>query len=85
MGKRAKPQKRSIRLIVIPEPEPGTRSVIEMQGKGTVIMNAGDAPGTTMVCGNCGAPLVKGIRINQLQQIVLRCNGCGSYNETLVS
>ena len=76
-------RKRTIRMVVIPEPAPGTRSVINYQGEGTLIFSGAGA-GTTMICGKCGAPLVQGMRIDQLQGLVLRCKACGSYNETLI-
>lgn len=84
------PRWRHLRLPVISEEEAKGRTVIVykpdtpekhptigMEGKGP------DAPRLIMECGNCGAPLVKGLGAHQLQNIVLRCNACGAYNESL--
>jgi hypothetical protein len=85
MGKNAaKRRARTIRMVVIPKPEPGTRSVIDRIGEGTVVFT-GTLTTTTMACGKCGAPLIRGMRVDQIQHIVLRCNACGAYNESLVS
>lgn len=73
---------RIIRLHVIPEPAPRTRSVINRQGEGTVIFRSDQGPNTTLVCGKCAAPLAERMLVNQLQGMVLRCNQCGSYNES---
>jgi hypothetical protein len=72
----------TIKLIVIPKPLPGTRTVFDRQGEGGIVFDAADGPEIVMVCGNCGAQLVRGMRADQLRNIVMRCNGCGSYNET---
>ena len=75
------PKKRRIKLMVIPEPEPGTRSVIVYTGEGTVVMTG---PGNVvMECGNCGAPLLKGVKVSTIQNLVFRCPSCGQFNETL--
>ena len=73
--------------MVIPEPDPGTRSVLDRRGEGTLIFdfNRPGSPQTDMVCGNCGAPLVHGMAVSQVANLVLRCNRCGKYNETLIS
>jgi uncharacterized Zn finger protein len=79
--KGATPKKRRIRLMVIPEPEQGTRSVLVYTGEGTVVMRG---PGNVvMECGNCGVPLLEGVKVAQIQNLVFRCPSCGSFNETL--
>ena len=78
-------RKRTIRMVVIPEPAPGTRSVINYQGEGTVIFRSTAGPTTELVCGKCGAPLVVGMTVDQIRGMVLRCKRCGSFNETMVS
>lgn len=73
--------KRHIRLMVIPKPEPNTRSVIVYTGEGTVVMSG---PGNSvMECGNCGVPLIEGVPVANIQNIVFRCPSCGEFNETL--
>jgi hypothetical protein len=89
MGKKAtKRRMRTIRLMVIPEPPPGTRSVFRLapEAPGTLVMNFTGRLKTAdleMVCGNCGAPLVRGVNVSQFQSIVFVCNGCGMYNDSL--
>ncbi|MEA2536563.1 MAG: hypothetical protein QOF11_797 [Chloroflexota bacterium] len=83
--KAAAHKRRTIRLMVIPEPESGKRSVLELEGEGTLIFNGVDGPPIEMVCGRCGAPLVRGITLEKLHSIVFRCNSCGAFNETLIS
>lgn len=73
--------KRRIQLMVIPEPEPNTRSVFIYTGEGTVVMR-GDA-NVVMECGNCGVPLIDGVPVGNLRSIVFRCPNCGAFNETL--
>ncbi len=69
------------RLQVIPEPDPNTRAVHVLTGAGTVLI-AGDARGLSMDCGKCGASLVVGLRREQVQGVVLKCNSCGAFNDT---
>lgn len=70
-----------LRLVVIPEPDPGMRPVFIFSGKGTVIMR-GTETGLSMDCGRCGAPLVTGVRRTQFQGVVFKCNSCGAFNDT---
>lgn len=75
------PKKRKVRLNVIPEPEPNTRSVLIYTGEGTVVMRG---PGkVTMECGNCGVPLIVGVNVAQIRGVVFRCPSCGQFNESL--
>jgi hypothetical protein len=77
-----KKRKRHIKLMVIPEPEPDTRSVFMYVGDGTVAMKG---PGNVvMECGKCGAPLVEGVPVSQIRNIVFFCQSCGAHNETIV-
>lgn len=83
-GPKPKPRRRTIRLAVIEEPVPNTRSVFLYEGTGTVAFQGEASPGLTMVCGKCGAPLVQGVGMDQIRNIVIKCNRCQAYNETLV-
>ena len=76
-----KPKRRTIRMAVIPEPAPNTRSVLMYVGPGTVAMRGQD--NVTMVCGNCGSPILEGMKTIQVRNLVFRCNKCGAFNETL--
>jgi hypothetical protein len=79
--KRAKQAQRHIQLMVIPEPEANTRSVLNYVGEGTVAMRG---PGNVvMECGNCGVPLIVGVPVSAVQNMVFRCQSCGAFNETL--
>jgi len=76
-----KQAKRHLRMMVIPEPKPNTRSVLVYMGEGTIAMR-GDG-NVVMECGNCGAPLVDGVPTGNIQNIVLKCPQCEAFNETL--
>ena len=81
MAAAKKQRRRTVRMIVIPEPEPNTRSVLLYTGPGTVVMRG---PGNvTMVCGQCNSPLLEGMKVTQVQNLVFRCKNCGAFNETL--
>jgi hypothetical protein len=71
------------KLLVIPEPEEGTRSVLVYEGEGTVVMRNPERETPVHICGSCEAPLLVGVGLAQLQNLVLRCKGCGAYNETV--
>jgi hypothetical protein len=77
------PEKHHIKLHVIPEPAEGTRTVLVYAGEGTVMIRSEAAPNVLMNCGSCGVRLVQGVVVSQLSGIVLKCNGCGAYNETI--
>jgi hypothetical protein len=80
---KATPQKHHIKLHVIPEPAQGTRSVLLREGEGTVVFRADHAPRVVMDCGACDARLVQGVPVSQIENVVLKCNGCGAFNETV--
>jgi hypothetical protein len=71
------------KLLVIPQPEEGTRSVLAYEGEGTVAIRNPERETPVHTCGACEAPLIVGMGLAQLQNVVLRCNGCGAYNETI--
>lgn len=68
-------------LSVIPEPDSDTRAVFILTGEGTVVMS-GLATGLARCCGTCGAPLIVGLKREQVQGLVVKCNDCGSFNDT---
>jgi predicted RNA-binding Zn-ribbon protein involved in translation (DUF1610 family) len=70
-----------LKLAVISPPDPNTRSVFEKSTSGSVILQ-GEATSLSMDCGNCSASLIVGMHRDQVRGIVLRCNECGSYNDT---
>jgi hypothetical protein len=66
------------RMKVIPEPKPNTRSVIAPTFKGPAIKGEGPHSYT---CGSCGLTLLKNVECKQVQDIVVRCHECQSFNE----
>lgn len=71
---------RRISLHVIPEPDPGSRTVFENTAPTSVFFsgNGSDA----LDCGTCGAPLAVGVPRGSFVSIVLKCNKCGAFNDT---
>lgn len=67
-------------LNVIPEPDPYTREVFLFEGEGTIVFT-GYEVGLAMLCGRCKSQLIVGIPRENIQNIVIRCRGCGAYNE----
>lgn len=73
-------------MRVIPEPEPDTRAVlIKAEGAedDTVFIRGGQT-GFIYSCGSCGAPLMVDIAPKQVQDLVLKCSACGSFNESSI-
>jgi hypothetical protein len=72
------------RLKVIPEPAENTRSVLAGgESRDSLIIEGEAGVDLSYDCGACGSPLAYGVRPGQLQNLVLRCNKCGAFNETL--
>jgi hypothetical protein len=71
--------KEAITLEVIPEPDPDTRTVFIYQGEGTVAIT-GYEVGLALLCGVQISTCYWGTKAN-IHNIVIRCNGCGAYNE----
>jgi phage FluMu protein Com len=68
-------------LKVIPEPEPNTRAVLAPAPRvSPAIKGTGNID---LLCGKCREILVEGIVEGQIQNIVIRCPKCESYNEVL--
>ncbi len=76
-----KPTTEHVTLTPIPRPPHNTRTVFEYTGAGTTVMQ-GFQTGISFDCGNCGAPLLHGMAVGQVKGIVIRCHGCGTYNDT---
>jgi len=72
-----------IRLVVIPEPDPGTRPVFT-HGPGDTVFFTGTGTEVSLDCGNCGASLVVGMEREQINGLVLKCSNCGCFNDTLI-
>ena len=63
---------------VIPEPAPGTRSVLVITGQFAAIQGDGDQ---SYVCGSCGFVFVKDVNRGQIINMVFKCPTCDSFNE----
>jgi hypothetical protein len=70
-----------IPLKVIPEPDPGSRSVFIQNGKESIVFSGRETE-ISLDCGQCGASLVVGLKQDQIRNIVLKCNQCGAFNDT---
>ena len=71
-----------IPLSVIPEPDPNTRAVFVKADEGTIIFK-GTATEKSFDCGTCGASLAVGVREDQVYGVVIKCNQCGAFNDTI--
>jgi hypothetical protein len=69
-------------LTVIPEPDPGTRSVFMKLGEGTILFSGRDSQ-ISFDCGQCHAPLIVGLSPGTVSGVVIQCAGCGAFNDTL--
>ena len=67
-----------IKMKVIPEPAPNTRSVLMPEFKGAVMTSKGSLD---YYCGNCDITLFRRIDYKQVQNLVVKCGGCGAFNE----
>lgn len=70
-----------LRLRVIPEPEPNTRSVLRAKMDGPYFRGQ-DSALPDLVCGLCSHVLATGIDRLQIIDLVLHCKNCGAFNET---
>lgn len=72
--------KERLPLKVIPEPDPNTRTVFEKGGADPKFFQSFHT-NIALVCGSCSSVLAAGMRREDIQNIVLRCNQCQSFNE----
>ena len=73
-------QQRKLKLLS--EYEARNRTVFTGTPQTTIIIK-GDGK-VDFVCGKCSAVLISGGRAGQVQNIVLKCGTCESYNDTPV-
>lgn len=74
-------ERKNVILKIIPKPKERTRVVLEpRKGVIPVIKGIGDID---LQCGKCKTCLVEGTVEGQIQNIVIRCPNCKSYNEIL--
>jgi len=77
---------RRTRLRVIPEPDPETRAIFKkLPGAPDSVFFTSSQTADAYVCGGCYTPLIVGLPIAQVQNLVLCCSKCGKYNETLAA
>ncbi len=80
--KQIKPEiKQKVSLKMIPEPDPNTRAVFILNSGESSIVFQGFETEIAFVCGSCSAPLIAGMNLEQMKNIVLKCNKCNKYNE----
>jgi DNA-directed RNA polymerase subunit RPC12/RpoP len=65
----------------IPAPPAGKRAVY-MAKKGTIVFR-GRGGGLSYLCGRCSATLAEDIKGGQLNNLVLKCKACGTFNEPI--
>lgn len=70
---------KNYQMQVIPEPKPGTASVLITDKTGSFVFMRGSGS-SNFVCGACQSVLVEGVERGQIIEIVFRCPNCGSYN-----
>ena len=77
-------KRKPVRLMVIPEPEEGSRVVLKKDDASstTVFLRGNDSDAPSLLCGGCGVVLVERTQRGTMGGIVLRCPRCGSYNDT---
>lgn len=71
-----------VRLTVIPEPDHLTRAVFVRTGEGTIAFS-GYESGVAQCCGTCDSELIVGLPVGRVENVVIRCNKCGSFNDTV--
>lgn len=70
------------KLKVLKKPPNDSRSIIKKE-EGDSVLFKGKGK-INFLCGKCDSPLAVGINENQIKGVVLHCNKCGSYNDTIL-
>ena len=67
------------RMKVVPENETKERTVLVFDGvDGIPIRGKGNL---SYSCGSCGKTLIRAINYKQVQDVIIKCNGCSAFNE----
>jgi hypothetical protein len=76
-------KRHQVPLKLITEEEAKGRSIFKKTPNGpqTPFFKSDDT--IDLICGNCDAILVEGMRRDRMEHAVLVCYECGSYNDTL--
>jgi predicted RNA-binding Zn-ribbon protein involved in translation (DUF1610 family) len=70
---------KNYQMQVIPEPKPGTASVLVTDRPAPFVFIRG--PGSAnFLCGACQSVLVEGMERGQITEVVFKCPKCGSFN-----
>lgn len=78
------PKKVHLRLQVISEEDAVKGAVLDFQPAVPVpVIKSTANPNLVMECGNCGARLIQGAAVQQLQALTLRCPKCRAFNRTV--
>lgn len=70
---------KNYQLEVIPEPKPGTASVLITDKSGPFVFIRGTGS-SNFLCGACQSVLVERMERGQIMEIVFKCSNCGSFN-----
>lgn len=77
----------NVPLLVIAEPEEGTRAVFVLTDDAAAAaypIKGGAKIPYRLVCGACGRWLVGGFQRAQMNGVVIRCPECGAFNDTAI-
>jgi hypothetical protein len=73
----------AVRMKVIPEPSRKKRSVMIASSTDASYRFYRGGADVDLLCGQCGRELVTGLQdALQLQSVVLKCPGCGAFNDS---
>lgn len=81
MAKHAK-ETQPIKMSVIPDPPKNTRPILAPTFTGPAIKSYGDL---NYSCGYCATVLLKNVSYKQVQNMVVKCGECSSFNEVPTS
>lgn len=68
-------------LRVIPEPHDSIKTIFAPDGENTVVVYGPDK-NHDYICGRCSAPLIVGMELRQIGDVVVKCAACGAFNES---
>jgi hypothetical protein len=74
-------RRRRKELRVIPEPQDAARPIVAPADAAALNVIGGFDGAPDFVCGSCGRVLTRGARRAELVRFVLRCGGCGAFND----
>jgi phage FluMu protein Com len=69
-------------LQLVDEPPPNTRSVFESTSVKGPLFEGDPSTDYSLNCGSCGETLVKGVPVQSISGLILKCPQCSRFNET---